>query len=307
MIVVPEYYKKFKCIADKCAHNCCIGWEIDIDEGTLDYYKQLDGAIGEKLSVNIEYSEDVAHFVPDKEERCPFLTKSGMCEIIAALGEDALCDICTDHPRFRNFYENFTEMGLGLCCEEAARVILNEEKTFSLLAEGEISLLPEEEEMFYARNEIFAILTNRNNAISERLLELADKYGYKPALGRQEEICDIYLSLERLDEKWTKTLKELSAYEFSGEIFSDNSLQVPFEQLSCYFIFRHFPGELLDGNFLGRARLALSGCFLIGALCEKYKKDNGEISVEIMAEFARMFSCEIEYSEENINALLAVL
>ena len=36
--VFPNYYKKFKCIADKCKHNCCIGWEIDIDNDTLEFY-----------------------------------------------------------------------------------------------------------------------------------------------------------------------------------------------------------------------------------------------------------------------------
>ena len=38
---VPSYYKNFRCIADKCPDNCCRGWEIDIDEDTLDYYKDL--------------------------------------------------------------------------------------------------------------------------------------------------------------------------------------------------------------------------------------------------------------------------
>ena len=28
-VTVPSYYKDFKCIADKCRHSCCIGWEID--------------------------------------------------------------------------------------------------------------------------------------------------------------------------------------------------------------------------------------------------------------------------------------
>ena len=34
-LFAPEYYKQFKCIADKCTHSCCIGWEIDIDEEAL--------------------------------------------------------------------------------------------------------------------------------------------------------------------------------------------------------------------------------------------------------------------------------
>ena len=30
-IIAPDYYREFHCIADKCRHSCCIGWEIDID------------------------------------------------------------------------------------------------------------------------------------------------------------------------------------------------------------------------------------------------------------------------------------
>ena len=38
-LFAPTYYKKFKCIADRCQHNCCIGWEIDIDGETPERYK----------------------------------------------------------------------------------------------------------------------------------------------------------------------------------------------------------------------------------------------------------------------------
>lgn len=41
-LYAPEYYKNFKCIADKCEHSCCIGWEIDIDEETLKKYENLE-------------------------------------------------------------------------------------------------------------------------------------------------------------------------------------------------------------------------------------------------------------------------
>ncbi len=32
--------------------------------------------------------------------------------------------ICADHPRYRHFYTGVTEVGLGLCCEAAARQAL---------------------------------------------------------------------------------------------------------------------------------------------------------------------------------------
>ena len=40
-LYAPKYYKNFKCIADRCPHSCCIGWEIDIDRTTLTKYESL--------------------------------------------------------------------------------------------------------------------------------------------------------------------------------------------------------------------------------------------------------------------------
>ena len=40
-LFAPKYYEDFSCIADKCRHSCCIGWEIDIDPETLAKYSAL--------------------------------------------------------------------------------------------------------------------------------------------------------------------------------------------------------------------------------------------------------------------------
>ena len=42
----PSYYKNFRCIGSVCTDNCCIGWEIDIDEDTLAFYRAQTGTIG---------------------------------------------------------------------------------------------------------------------------------------------------------------------------------------------------------------------------------------------------------------------
>jgi len=39
--IFPNYYDKFTCIAGACKHNCCIGWEIDIDESTMELYESM--------------------------------------------------------------------------------------------------------------------------------------------------------------------------------------------------------------------------------------------------------------------------
>ena len=51
--VYPSYYKDFTCIAGDCRHSCCIGWEIDIDDETLEKYRSIGGAFG--LARNLEY------------------------------------------------------------------------------------------------------------------------------------------------------------------------------------------------------------------------------------------------------------
>ena len=122
--IVPDYYPEFHCIAGACRHSCCIGWEIDIDEDTRQLYREIPGEIGRRLSEQIDDSGEVPCFSLDERERCPFLNGDGLCDIILQLGEGALCQICADHPRFRSFFSDRTEMGLGLCCEAAADLIL---------------------------------------------------------------------------------------------------------------------------------------------------------------------------------------
>ena len=70
---VPSYYKTFQCIADKCEHSCCIGWEIDIDEDSYDYYMGIEGAFGERLKEQTVTEDGEHSFVLRKNGWCPFL------------------------------------------------------------------------------------------------------------------------------------------------------------------------------------------------------------------------------------------
>ena len=117
---VPSYYKNFRCIADKCPDNCCRGWEIDIDEDTLDYYKDLKGPMAEKIRASI--SED-GSFVLNEEGWCPLLNEKGLCEVCLTLGEDSLSEVCTEYPRFTTEYPKTREKVLCLSCGEVGRIV----------------------------------------------------------------------------------------------------------------------------------------------------------------------------------------
>ena len=123
-VYVPDYYPQFRCIASKCRNTCCAGWEIDIDPESLSRYQRIAGEFGSRLRQGIS-AEGTPHFILSEDGRCPLLNGNNLCDLILNEGEDALCQICRDHPRFRNYFSSRVEMGLGLVCEEAARLILS--------------------------------------------------------------------------------------------------------------------------------------------------------------------------------------
>ena len=74
----PDYYPQFSCIADHCRHNCCIGWEIDVDEDTLASYRRIGGEMGKRLRASISEDGDAPHFLLGAHERCPFLNERNL-------------------------------------------------------------------------------------------------------------------------------------------------------------------------------------------------------------------------------------
>lgn len=176
MILQPNYYDKFKCIADKCKDNCCIGWEIDIDENTFNKYMNTVGALGSRLKNEIATENGVHYFKLKENDRCPFLKENNLCDIICELGENGLCQICNDHPRYINNYGEITERGLGLACEEACRIILTQ-NTPAYLVDSEsktkykadLSYDSYLEYLYGIRNIITDILQNRSYTIDERI------------------------------------------------------------------------------------------------------------------------------------------
>lgn len=140
--IAPDYYKNFRCTADKCRHTCCRGWEIDIDDSALSRFADV-----KEISSRICF-DNTPHFMLTEDESCPFLREDGLCSMILDYGEDMLCDICRDHPRFRNYWSDRVEIGTGLVCEEAARLILTQKNPMRLVViddDGVEETLPEDE------------------------------------------------------------------------------------------------------------------------------------------------------------------
>ena len=213
-LIGPEDMQAFRCLAGDCRHTCCRGWEIDVDEESTARYRATEGAIGERLRANLETDETGTHFRLDAQERCPFLNGEGLCDLILEMGEDALCQICRDHPRFRNFYSDHVEIGLGLVCEAAARQVVEREEPLRLVTledDGVREDVPEEEAWLQAaQSRLLALAQHREASILERIAAIRED-AEVPELSLTEDHLDLLMELEVLDPAWHGILSSMRA------------------------------------------------------------------------------------------------
>ncbi len=298
-ILAPDYYTEFRCIASLCRHNCCIGWEIDIDGETLNKYDALSGVFGKRLRESIERDEAGAHFRLCDGDRCPFLNEAGLCDIITFLGEEALSEICTLHPRYRHFLSDHCEIGLGLSCEEAVRLLLSKADKTRLVPigdDGEEPACPDtfEKELLKTRDSLIAHAQNRDLPLKERMRAVLAAVGAKPSPRPLSSWAAYYRGLERLDGAWDACLDALVSPAPDGYAEAEG------EQLLVYFLLRHatavFDGEELSA----RAAFAVHATEMIRAVSYALPSLG-------LAEAVRLYSSEIEYSEENTEAIVEKL
>ena len=301
----PDYYKDFKCIASACRHNCCIGWEIDIDDDTYEYYRTVKGDMGKRLSENIACDGECRSFRLGEDERCPFLGNDGLCDIIKTLGEDALCQICTDHPRYRNFFSDREEIGIGLSCEEAARLIVRKTDKTVLCKisddNDDAELYEDESEFFAFRGNIFDILQNRSEPLDARLSKALSLCGASMPILSPSEYAQLFLELEYMEQEWHDCLCNIKTSEVLPEL--PKEYDTAFEQLAVYFVFRHLSKCLDAQNIAGVLTFCVLSTKMTELLCRYHLSVHGTVSYDDIAEYARMYSCEVEYSEENTQFL----
>ena len=297
--VKPSFYDRFSCKGSRCRHNCCIGWEIDIDPDTAAFYKTEDGVLGSELLKKISW-EEPAHFILCADGRCPFLDGDNLCRIILQLGEDALCDICALHPRFFNDYPGREESGLGLCCEEVVRLLM-EAPELRFTVETESTAEDGDEWVAYlalVRMKLLDSLRETDQALPLRLDRCANTLKMALPIFDLREWISFFLQLERMDQNWGVMLERLK--HLAGSAPDVNTLNDPrYGKILSYLLFRHF----LTAETEEDARLIFAftvlAVVLIAALDESDPKERDE--------HLRLFSAEIEYSDENMERIFAKL
>ena len=73
--IKPGYYDDFVCIAGACPATCCAGWQIVIDEESLQTYGNVQGEFGRRLRNSIDWMEGCFY---QYDRRCAFFFLSGI-------------------------------------------------------------------------------------------------------------------------------------------------------------------------------------------------------------------------------------
>ena len=290
-----NYSKKFNCIADKCKHNCCKGWQIAVDKKTADKYLSLSND-------NNRFKNCLdGQFFKMIDKNCPFLDSDNLCHIIKNYGDKALCKTCKTHPRFKNFFSDRIETGLGLYCEEAGKIILSSKSKMKVrLVKDDAKntrLSPFEKKVLSFRKKALAIAQNRKLTIIERLSSLSNLANVELNKNSFNAWLDIY-----------KKLDALKTNEFGFDMVEpclefekiEQGFEREYEQLLSYLCYRHLSRAIDQLDLRVRLAFIILSFNMINHLFSLQT----EKTLDTLVEVCRFYSSEIETSDDNIFNLL---
>ncbi len=322
--VKPDFFDVFKCICGKCTDNCCIGWEIDIDDFTYDRYCSLNTDFSNKIKENIIEAPDGSRcFKLAENDRCPFLNKDNLCDIIINCGEDAICDICREHPRFYEWFPGVTECGLGLSCEEVCRLLLEKDSFFKLIEynDGEKIELPTKEDIVESdtyiltsalRLQFFEILGDKSLSLEEKLVKILEKTqaftGEKIKIKNDTRLIEAYEKTEAINSAWTSFLNDLKSalHDITDEevLWEDTENNELYSRILAYIIYRHLIKAVFDYSFSERVCFCVESLRFIVLSDAKTRKEKGVLTIRDRINNIKNWSKQIEYSDENTDLLI---
>ncbi len=313
---VPTYFDKFKCIASKCPDTCCAGWEADLDEEIIEKYKTVCGELGERIKNSLAKDEtDCDIFALCENGRCPFLNDCNLCDIQAAHGEEYLSKTCAMFPRFYDDFGKIREMGIGFGCPEAARIMLEDDKPFSLEIHeecvDEIEDIDEDflSEIIALRAEIFTILEDEELSFKKKIENIFDIVtAFQKELDgdtyadeiQHRDFDDCISVLE--DMEYIKSERKNFVSSLKNKKLSKNALNLyrsDFEKLMKYYVFRYFLPLGYNYDVVTPIKYGVFACIVISRIYAYFGTPDFETRVKIMYSYSK----EVEYSDVNTELL----
>jgi lysine-N-methylase len=335
----PDYYKEFKCIDKKCTDSCCAGWEVDLDDASVEYYRSVKGDFGERLKAVMVFEEGENRFRLCENGRCPFLNDENLCDLYIALGEDKLCKTCAEHPRYMADFGDLREMGISLSCPEAARIILSKKNPVAYdMAETDepnplySDLDPQKYMMLVMeRKEAYAAAADRSRSIEARMRDILVQAGVlqkkltrrnvnktaKSVVQSRRELMYQWLlhikNYECVNPAWNDMLQTTldflkctdDEYRTAHEQFEQYhaAKAYEYEQLVMYFLYRYFVSSVYDYDLLSKLKLTAFALLVCKEFATALYQEKHKFTFKDQIEVVHCFSRQFEHSDENVEAI----
>lgn len=336
--IKQEDYDSFCCLADACQESCCLGWQIMIDEDSLERYKRHSGPMQKEYADGIEWTESAFKL---KGNRCYFLNDNGLCRMQLTMGEQELCYTCRTYPRHTEEYEGVRELSLSLSCPAVAKSVV-EGSDFISLAEYDDDIEDDFEEFDYllhtkltdAREMIFSTLKTSDMGLSQKMgtiLDLSkniqrcvdedrlfdidgviDEFRNKTDVNMEFEDkrnFSVLFELEHLHEGWADiidlTWDKLFTQGASNADYLSNLSNMETEaaaRILYSLVFTYYCGSVYDDLIYAKAALCVYMTRWILLISAALYNDT-ESEYETIARVTYMLTREIEHSDDNLYAL----
>ncbi len=286
-------FNGFTCKMGECNKSCCALWQISVDKKTLKKYKKVKGEFSQRIKDGVDFNSSSLCL---KDRRCAFLNKDNLCDVIINLGKEYLSEICTVHPKFISSLKGYTEVGVGIACEEGARLLLEFDGIIApALSPNVKKLKGVEKEIIIFRQTLLQIIYG-NASIKEKIEKLLSLLNLDVNAFISLPYYDLMRDMEVLDSDWMERIK----------FFNGISLDIEEEKetlnLLVYFIYRHLITAVDKLDLKSKTLFSIFSTLAIHNIYINSKKVQKDIP--LLTEIARDYSAEIEYSEENLFSLL---
>ncbi|MGN1050687.1 MAG: flagellin lysine-N-methylase [Acutalibacteraceae bacterium] len=310
--ILPDFYEDFKCLADLCPKTCCSGFLVEIDRDTQKKYSCLDGPLGEKIREKMFFDGE-SYFLGKEKERCPFLLKNSLCEIICDKGEDYLSFTCRNFPRVSETYGMTQETVMSLSCPWVANLFTKRKTPICMILKednreiDEISEIPPDIYLRAkkVRKEMLGIFKDRNYPFSVRLDKVKNKYSFYSR--NERDIFRIFKNAEFIENDFYHILESTekfyfdSSYAFQVKNKDREKYDHILENVSIYLCYRHILTSVFDKDIKSKINMVISSLELLQMIFAyiEAKEEKDDFSLGY-ADALICFSREIEHSAENV-------
>lgn len=197
-------------------------------------------------------------------------------------------------------------------------------KEIEYIRDRSIAILQNRTDDIYDRIKMFLCFVSKAQEIinegseDENLIELLENLDIdcpnfksgelKPFI---EEVCYLLGELYVLGDEWTELFSEFKSklneeviYEFEKYRKDNKMLDIWYENIMVYFVFRYFTKGVYDCDVISRAKFAFLGFFAIRGLAAIRYQNLRKFDITDMIMVAKAYSKEVEHSEGNIAYLM---